>query len=127
VPKGPQNRATFAWTAATVINKATANPDAAYEALVDLTEGIQRWKIVAPRKSLANVESISASVPQKQASAPVIVQALSDARALNVVPAQSEWDTTFWEKFKDPLYRKQGSVEDLAKQALPDLNAILAK
>lgn len=127
VPKGPQNRSTFAWTASMVINKATANPDAAYDALVDLTEGIQRWKIVAPRKSLANVEAVSASVPLKQASAPVIVQALGDARALNVVPAQSEWDTTFWEKFKDPLYRKQGNAEDLARQAVPDLNAILAK
>ena len=126
VPQGPQNRATFAWTASTVINAATANPGPAYDALVDLTEGIHHWKIVAPRKSLANAETIVASVPDKQTSAPVIVQALADARSLRIVPQQSAWDTAFWEKFKDPLYRKQGTAQDLAKQALPDLNAALA-
>lgn len=126
VPKGPQNRATFAWTASTVINNTTQNPDAAYDALVELTEGIQNWKIVAPRKSLANAQTIVASVPEKQASAEVIVQALADARSLRIVPKQSEWDTAFWEKFKDPLYRKQGTAQSLAEQALPDLNAALS-
>ncbi|HEY3232278.1 MAG TPA: sugar ABC transporter substrate-binding protein [Roseiflexaceae bacterium] len=126
VPKGPKNRATFAWTASTVINAATKNPDQAYAALVELTDGIQHWKIVAPRKSLANPETIAASVPQKQASAAIIIQALPDARSFRIVPKQSDWDTAFWEQFQDPLFHKKGTAEDLAKQAKTDLEAALA-
>ena len=125
VPKGPKNRATFAWTGSTVINAATKNPAAAYDALVDLTEGIQHWKIVAPRKSLASVETIVASVPAKKDSAAMILLALPDARSFRIIPRQSEWDTAFFEKVQDPLFRKQGTTADLVTKALPELNAIL--
>jgi multiple sugar transport system substrate-binding protein len=125
VPKGPQNRQTFAWTASTVINAATQNADAAYNALVDLTEGIHHWKIVAPRKSLASAEVIAASVPEKQASAEVILKALPDARSYRIVPRQSEWDTAFWEKFQDPLFQGKGTVEELARSAKPELESLL--
>ena len=80
-PKGPKNRTTFAWTASTVVNASTANPQAACDALVALTEGIHHWKIVAPRKSLANTETIVESVPDKAASADVIVEAAQDMRS----------------------------------------------
>ena len=126
VPKGPKSRATFAWTASTVINAATKYPDQAYDALVELTEGIHHWKIVAPRKSLATAEVIAASVPQKQDSAAMIIKALPDARSFRIVPKQSDWDTVFWEQFQDPLFHKKGTAEDLAKQAKPDLEAALA-
>lgn len=125
VPKGPKNRTTFAWTAATVINAQTANPEAACEALIALTEGIHHWKIVAPRKSLATKEVIVASVPQKEASADVIVKAAQEMRSFRIVPQQSEWDTAFWELFKDPLYHRKGTPEELARQARPELEAIL--
>ncbi len=127
VPKGPKSRATFAWTASTVINAATKNPRAAYDALVDLTEGIHRWKIVAPRKSLASVEVIAASVPQKRASAEVILKALADARSFRIVPRHSEWDSIFWEKFQDPLFQGKGTAAGLAKQARPELEATLSQ
>jgi multiple sugar transport system substrate-binding protein len=126
VPQGPKSRATFAWTASTVINAATQNPDAAYDALVELTEGIHHWKIVAPRKSLANAETIAASVPDKQSSADMIIKALPDARSFRIVPKQSDWDTVFWEQFQDPLFHKKGTAEELAKQARPELEAALA-
>ncbi len=125
VPKGPQSRATFAWTASTVVNAATANPEVACDALIELTEGIHHWKIVAPRRSLANKETIVASVPEKEASADVIVAAAQDMRSFRVVPQQSEWDTAFWELFKDPLYHNKGTAEELARQARPELEAIL--
>lgn len=125
VPKGPQNRTTFAWTASTVVNAETTNPEVACEALVALTEGVHNWKIVAPRKSLANAETIAKSVPQKQGSADVIVQAAQDMRSFKVVPQQTEWDTTFFEKFKDPLFRGQGTAQDLAPAARQELEAIL--
>jgi multiple sugar transport system substrate-binding protein len=126
VPKGPKNRATFAWTASTVINASTKNPDAAYDALVELTEGIHHWKIVAPRQSLANAETIAASVPAKKDSADLIIKALPDARSFRIVPKQSDWDTVFWEQFQDPLFHKKGTAEELAKQAKTDLEAALA-
>jgi multiple sugar transport system substrate-binding protein len=125
VPNGPKNRATFAWTASTVINKATKNADAAYDALIELTDGIQHWKIVAPRKSLATAEMIVASVPAKKDAAATILQALPDARSFRIVPRQAEWDTAFFEKVQDPLFRKQGTAADLINKALPDLNATL--
>jgi multiple sugar transport system substrate-binding protein len=126
VPKGPKDRATFAYTASTVINAATKNPDAAYDALVELTDGIHHWKIVAPRKSLATAEVIAASVPLKQASAAMILKALPDARSFRIVPKQSDWDKAFFDQFQDPLFHKKGTAEDLVKQVMPDLNAALA-
>jgi multiple sugar transport system substrate-binding protein len=125
VPKGPQSRATFAWTAATSINAATKNPDAAYDALVALTEGIHHWKIVAPRISLATVDVIVASVPQKQDSAALILKALPDARSFRIVPRQSDWDAAFFDQFQDPLFHKKGTPEELIKLAMPDLMAAL--
>ena len=124
-PKGPQNRTTFAWSASTVVNANTENKEAACDALVALTEGIHHWKIVAPRQSLANKETIVASVPDKEASADVIVEAAQDMRSFTIIPAQSEWDTVFWEQFKDPLYHDKGTAADLAKQARPELEAVL--
>jgi multiple sugar transport system substrate-binding protein len=125
VPKGPKSRTTFAWTASTVVNAKTSDPRVACDALIALTEGIHHWKVVAPRKSLANKQTIVASVPQKKDSADVIVQAAQDMRSFRVVPQQSEWDTTFWEKFQDPLFHHKGSAEELAKKARPELEAIL--
>ncbi|HET9222272.1 MAG TPA: hypothetical protein VFO07_07200, partial [Roseiflexaceae bacterium] len=126
VPKGPKSRATFAWTASTVLNAASKNPDAAYDALVELTEGIHHWKIVAPRMSLATKDVIVASVPLKADSADMIIKALPDARSFRIVPKQSDWDTVFWEQFQDPLFHKKGTAEDLIKLAMPDLEAALA-
>ncbi|HEX5688401.1 MAG TPA: sugar ABC transporter substrate-binding protein, partial [Roseiflexaceae bacterium] len=126
VPKGPKSRATFAWTASTVINAATKNPDQAYDALVELTDGIQHWKIVAPRKSLATAEVINTSVPQKQPSAEMILKALPDARSFRIVPKQSDWDKAYFDQFQDPLFHKKGTIEELTKQVMPDLEAALA-
>lgn len=125
VPKGPANRTTFAWTASTVIFSGTDHPDAAFDALVDLTEGIHHWKIVAPRQTLANAETIGASVPDKAASASVIVQAVPDMRSFHIIPNQTEWDTTFGDVFALPLYHHEGTPEELAADAKPELEDLL--
>lgn len=125
VPQGPANRTTFAWTGSTVINGGTENADAAYEALVALTEGIHHWKIVAPRKSLANTDTIVASVPDKAESAEVIAQALPDMRSFHIIPQQQEWDTTFNDEFLDPLFHGDGTAEELAPEARPSLEELL--
>src|SRR5262249_47193392 len=106
VPQGPKNRQNFSYVASTAISAKTKNPDAAYQALVALTDGIHHWKVVAPRQSLANVETIVASVPDKADSAETILKALPDMRGFHVIPRHQEWDTAYFEEFKDPLYHK---------------------
>jgi multiple sugar transport system substrate-binding protein len=125
VPSGPQGRTTFAYSAATAIFAGTEHPDEAYQALVALTEGIHHWKIVAPRQSLANAETITASVPDKAESAAVIAQAVADMRSFHIIPDQAEWDTTFAEVFAVPLYHGEGTPEELAEEAKPELEALL--
>ena len=49
------------------------------------------------------MDTIVASVPDKAESAEVILAALPDMRALRVIPQQQEWDTVFFEEFKDPV------------------------
>jgi len=125
VPSGPKNRATFAYTASTVVNAASENPDVAYKALVALTEGIHHWKIVAPRTSLATEETIAASVPDKEASAPVIVQALAEMRSFNVIPKQAEWDQTFTDEYLTPIFYKEATPEEIAGEVRPILEELL--
>jgi multiple sugar transport system substrate-binding protein len=121
LPAGPAGRQTFAYTAATVVNGAAGNKDLAYRALVALTDGIHHWKIVAPRKSLANVETVTASVPGKAASAATIVAATADMRPFNIIPQQTDWDQTFADTFTDPLYLKEDTAANLAPDARAEL------
>lgn len=125
VPTGPQGRTTFAWTASTVINAETENPDIAYKALIALTEGIHHWKIVAPRQSLATEEVIAEVVPDKAESAGIIVQALEDMRSFNIIPEQAEWDVTFSEEYQQPLFFDEGTAEELAPEIRPILEDLL--
>ena len=125
VPKGPKDRTTFAWTAITGVSTQTKNPDLAVKAMVALTDGIHHWKVLAPRKSLANADVIAASVPGKKASAAVLLQAAQSMRSFNIIPKHAEWDTTFWEQFQDPLYHNKGTAADLAKTVRPKLEALL--
>lgn len=125
VPSGPKSRTTFAWTASTVVNAASENPDAAYKALVGLTEGIHHWKIVAPRTSLATEDTIAASVPDKGPSAPIIVQALADMRSFNVIPKQAEWDETFSKEYLDLIFFKEATPEEIAGEVRPILEELL--
>jgi multiple sugar transport system substrate-binding protein len=125
VPKGPKDRTTFAWTAITAVSSQTENPDLALKAMVALTDGIHHWKVLAPRKSLATADVITAAVPGKAESAPVILQAAESMRSFNIVPRHAEWDTIFWEQFQDPLYHDKGTVAELAAAARAKLEEVL--
>lgn len=127
VPKGPKSRTTFAYTAVTVASAKTANPEITAKALIALTDGIHHWKVLAPRKSLATVDVIAASVPGKKDSAPIIIKAAEDMRGFRNVPRQSEWDTIFWEQFQDLLYHDKGTAADLSKTARAKLEEVLPK
>lgn len=125
VPKGPAGRATFAWSAATSIWSGTKHPQEAYDALVALTEGIHHWKIVAPRKSLANAETIVASVPGKKDSAATIIEALPDMRPFRVIPRYGDWNDVFWNQYEDLLFHKKGTAAELAPTVRAKLEATL--
>jgi multiple sugar transport system substrate-binding protein len=125
VPQGPEGRPTFAWTASTVVNAKSEDVDLAAKALIALTEGIHHWKIVAPRVSLATVETISEVVPDKAESAEIIVSALEEMRGFNVIPEQPEWDILFSEEFQIPLFYDEGTAEELAPEVRPMLEDLL--
>ena len=125
VPAGPAGRQTFAWNASTVIAAQTGNPDAAYEALVMLTDGIHHWKIVAPRKSMSTAEAITAAEPRKAASAADIADAVPHMRAFNILPRHQEWDSIFWGDFMDPLFHGEGTAEELAPDIRLELETLL--
>jgi multiple sugar transport system substrate-binding protein len=125
VPMGPKDRTTFAWTAITAVSSQTQNPDLAVKAMVALTDGIHHWKVLAPRKSLANADVIAAAVPGKKDSAAVILQAAESMRSFNVIPKHSDWDTVFWEQFQDPLFHQKDTAENLATAVRPKLEELL--
>ncbi|MEA3334643.1 MAG: sugar ABC transporter substrate-binding protein [Chloroflexota bacterium] len=125
VPAGPAGRPTFAWTASTVVAADTEYPEITYEALARLTDGIHHWKIVAPRKSLATAEGITASEPRKEANAEAIAAAVPSMRAFNIIPRHQEWDTIFWGDFMDPLFHGEGTAEELAPEIRPLLEEML--
>lgn len=125
VPSGPAGRTTFAWNASTVVATNTPNPDLACEALIELTEAIHHWKIVAPRQSLANAETIAESEPRKAEHAEEIVEALPDMRAFTIIPRQQEWDSIFWGDFMDPLFHGEGTAEELGAEVQGDLESLL--
>lgn len=81
--------------------------------------------MVAPRQSLANEETITASVPDKQESAPTIIKAMPDMRSFNIIPRHQEWDEIFWNEFQDPLYHGEGTAQELAQSVRPKLEELL--
>lgn len=126
LPEGPTGRQNWAWIGGMSINAATANPDAAYAAFVDLTDAIQHWKVPAPRASLATAEGIVAATPYKEPSAENIVANLEHMQAARIFPGYAQWATVFGERYVDPLVRGTGSAEELAAQARPLLEQVLA-
>jgi multiple sugar transport system substrate-binding protein len=128
-PKNPTtgSNITFAWTASTVINAATANPKEACDALLAVSEGIDNWKVVSPRISQATVEHLVASVPQKADSAQAFLDAAKNMTAFRIVPKYIEWETALWNEYLTPLLQKQTdlSTADLAAEVRPDLEALL--
>jgi multiple sugar transport system substrate-binding protein len=130
VPKGPASGTTFAYTAATVVNAQTKNPELAAKALAMLTEGIFHWKVVAPHEEFATADVIKAAIPdkwksQKEQQVDTIVAATTDMRAFNIIPRHQEWDDLFWREYQDLLYHDKGAAADLAAAVRPKLEALM--
>jgi multiple sugar transport system substrate-binding protein len=125
VPSGPVDRTTFAWSASTVVNAATPDPDLAVRALIELTDGIHQWKLLPPREDVIDRDALLEMVPdqwreQKEPQVDTMMAALNDARAFRVIPRHQEWDETFWNEFQSPLF-EGGDAAELAEEVRPRL------
>ncbi len=131
VPANPTtgSNVTFAWTASTVVNANTANPEAACAALLAVTEGIQDWKIVSPRISQANVEHLVSSEPRKEANAQAIIDAAQNMRAFTILPNYLEYTDTLWSQYFNPLLNKETDLtpQELAEEVRFELEDLLAE
>ena len=129
VPKGPAgNRQTPAYIAFNAISAKTKNKDMAYAALADITDGIQKWKVPVPRKSLSTKEAIQKAQPKRPAgSIDTVLAALPDAKAAPVFPNYAQWTDIWGTQFIDPLFRGKDSAANLAKKVRPQLEDTLPK
>ncbi len=129
VPKGPGgNRQTPAYIAFTSINSKTKNKEAAYAALADITDGIQKWKVPVPRKSLSTKEAIQKAQPKRPAgSIDTIIAALPDAKAAPIFPNYAQWADIWTTQYIDPLFRGKDTAANLAKKVRPQLEDTLPK
>ncbi|MGE5571823.1 MAG: ABC transporter substrate-binding protein [Bacillota bacterium] len=128
IPKGPSGRrASFVWIGGMAINAKTKQPDAAFEAFLDLSDAIHHWKVVPPRRSLATKEMLLKLKPEKRHSIDAIVAAMEDTRGFRIFPNYAEWDSIFWNQFADPLMNGRGTAEQLAKRVRPLLEKTLGK
>jgi multiple sugar transport system substrate-binding protein len=129
VPKGPAgNRQTPAYIAFTAINAKAKNKDVAYAAMADITDGIQKWKVPVPRKSLSTKEAIQKAQPKRPAgSIDTIIAALPDAKAAPVFPGYAQWADIWSTQFIDPLFRGKDTAANLSKKVRPQLEETLPK
>ncbi len=129
VPKGPGgNRLTPAYIAFNAISAKTKNKDAAFAALADITDGIQKWKVPVPRKSLSTKEAIQKAQPKRPAgSIDTIIAALPDAKAAPIYPNYAQWADIWSTQFVDPLFRGKDTAANLAKKVRPLLEETLPK
>ena len=112
VPSGPSGvRATFAWTAGLHISRRTPDPRRAFDVWQQVLDGIQHWKIPAPRRDLA--AALEEIEPRKAASAPVIRVSMAYMRAPIIFQGWKQWDRRFAEQFLDPLLREGTPAADL--------------
>ena len=115
VPSGPTGiRATFAWTAGLHISANTVDPAQTFEAWKQVLDGIQHWKVPAPRREL--VSELVAIEPRKAASADVIMRSMPYMRTPAVFDQHIKWDTLFAEEFLDKLLREGTAAAELVEQ-----------
>jgi hypothetical protein len=95
--------------------------------LIDVTEGIQDWKIVSPRISQGTVEHLVESEPRKEASAEAIIAASQDMRALPVYGNFAEFGGILWNDFLNPLLNQETDLTpaELAAEVRVDLEDVL--
>jgi len=118
-------KATFSWIASTVVSSQTKNKDAAYKALVDLTNATHEWKIVPPIKS--GLDMVTKSRPEKAYAMDVIKKSSEYARGFNNQEKQAEIDAAIWEQMYDPIINNKKSAEQAVKDTAAKIKSIMGK
>lgn len=117
-PRGTK-QATFSWIGLTAMSSKTDNKAVAAKALVDMTNAIHKWKVVAPTKS--GIDRIKTSRPEKEYAVETIREASEFARGFNNRPQQAEIDTAIWEHLTQPIEKG----EDIDKVVENTINKLL--
>lgn len=128
VPAGTSGiQATFADILGMGINAKSKNPEVAFEALVDLTDAIHHWKIMPPRESLADLDSLKELHPQKAHSLEAIIASMEHARPYRYFANYPDWDNIFWNQLMDPIVNAGTDPESLIPTVKPLLDNALSR
>lgn len=128
VPAGPKGeKATLGDVLGMGINANTKNKDAAFEALVDLTDAIHHWKVMPPRKSLAAVDEMGKLHPERKDAMGAIINSMTYARQYRYFENYPDWDNMFWTQLMDPIVNAHGEPEKLIPTIKPQLDATLKR
>lgn len=126
VPAGPTGvKATFVDLLGMGINAKTKNPDAAFEALVDLSEEIHNWKVMPPRKSIGSLDNMVTLHPERKDAFAAIVNSLAYSKPYRFYEDYPDWDTVFWNQLMDPIVNNNGNPEELVPTVKPLLDEAL--
>lgn len=118
-------KSTFSWIASTVVSSQTKNQDAAYKALVDLTNATHEWKIVPPIKS--GLDMVTKSRPEKEYAIDVIRKSSEYARGFNNQEKQAEIDAAIWDEAYGPILNGSKTGEQAAKDAATKIKSIMGQ
>jgi len=126
VPAGPDGtHVTFADILGMGINAKTKNPDAAFQAFLDLTDAIHHWKIMPPRKSLADLATLQELHPDKAHSLEAIIASMQYGRPYRYSEKYPDWDNIFWTQLMDPIINAGARPDDLVPKVKPLLEDAL--
>lgn len=127
VPAGPNGiQATFADILGMGINGKTKHPDAAFAALLDLTDAIHHWKIMPPRASLADLQTLQELHPDKAHSLEAIIGSMEFAKPYRYFENYPEWDNIYWTQLMDPIVNAGANPQDLIANVKPLLDQTLS-
>lgn len=124
MPQGVK-KTTFSWIASTVVSSKTKNKDAAYKALVDMTNAVHQWKIVPPVKD--GFDMISKNIPEKAYALDVIKKSSEYARGFNNQEKESEIANAIWEEIYSPIINNKKTPEEAAKAAAAKIKTIMGQ
>ena len=124
IPHGDK-KTTFSWIASTVVSSRTKNKDAAYKALVDLTNATFKWKVVPPVKD--GFDMITKNMPEKAYALDTIKAASQYARGFNNQEKEPELDTAIGDELYTPLINGKKTPEQGAKDAAAKMKEIMGK
>jgi len=128
LPCGPTGiKATLGDVLGMGINAKTKNADVAFEAFLDLTDAIHQWKVMPPRKSMANIDMMKKLHPDRADALQAIINSMEYARTYRYFENYPDWDNIFSTQLMDPIINSHADPSVLIPKVKPQLDAILKK